>query len=108
MVTVTNVAQHPGVSPPFVGDIPTVYSHSESGWTFPTPGCICRWQLVAVIEQVAECVVVRCLVVIAVFCGNGNYGVTAVVEVINCNGYRFGPVALLAVTCNVESMHCGK
>ena len=47
--------QHPGVPAPFVGDIPDVFSHSESGWTFPTPGCMCG-QVVVVVERMAVCV----------------------------------------------------
>ena len=97
MVAVTNVAQHPRVSPPFVGDILTVYSHSESGWTFPTPGCTCYSG-----EQAST----KCVVAV-VCCGNRNCDVTVVV-VVDCNGYRFGPVALLAITCSVENMPCGK
>ena len=34
--------------------------------------------------------------------------VAVVVTVINSNGYRFGSVALLAITCNVENMYCVK
>ena len=52
-------------------------------------------------KQVTECVVV------VVCCGDRNCDVTVVV-IVDCNGYRFGPVALLAITCNVESMPCGK
>ena len=51
-------------------------------------------------KQVTECVVG------VVCCGDRNCDVTVVV--VDCNGYRFGPVALLAITCNVENMPCGK
>ena len=97
MLAVTNVAQHPKVSPPFVGDF-SLYVHTANQDGRFQPLDV---RATAANKQVTECVVG------VVCCGDRKCDVTVVV-VVDCNGYRFGPVALLAITCNVENMPCGK